>query len=114
MILDVSTSGIGILLEQPLELEAVLVFEFKYKPDANAFSRIARVRNCRSSPTPAEAPWLPPPPVVSDFFRRLVGLPTSPLPPDSFMVGCEFDRPLSEVELQQFLNAIRSVDPIED
>jgi hypothetical protein len=114
MIVDVSTSGIGMLLEESLEVESVLVFEVKAKPGANAYSRIARVRNCRLCPTPAEAPWLPPPPIIGDFLRRLFGMRTSALPPECFLVGCEFDRPLSETELQQFLLTIRSVEPFDD
>jgi hypothetical protein len=108
MIVDVSTSGIGMLPEEALEVESVLVFEVKAMQGADAVSRIARVRNCRPCPTPREAPWLPPAPVIGDFLRRIFGMRTSPLPPECWLVGCEFDRPLSEQELSRLLASVKS------
>ena len=110
MILDVSTSGIGFLLEEALEVDTVLVFEVKAMKGIEAVSRIARVRNCRTCPTPREAPWLPPAPVIGDFLRRIFGMKTSPLPMDCWLIGCEFDRPLSEEELSRFLVSLKSLN----
>jgi len=108
LLVNVSTGGIGFLLEDPLEPETMLVFEWKTPGTNDAIARIARVRHSREHATPADAPWLPPAPVLLKMFRRALGLP--PTAPDrtAWLVGCEFDQPLEEKEIAQFLHALES------
>ena len=103
LLVDVSTGGIGLLMEDELEAGTMLVFELKTPPGMPSISRIARVRHSRPQPTPSDAPWLEKTPAVSKIFRRLLGMKPPAPPRDSWLVGCEFDRPLEANEISQFL-----------
>jgi hypothetical protein len=106
ILVDVSTGGIGFLLEHTLEVGTVLVVELQ---GLESIRRVARVRHTRPRPVPARAPWLSSRPAYSRFFRSLVGLPTPPPKAQAWFVGCEFDRPLSETEMKQLLAHLKSL-----
>lgn len=108
ILVDVSTSGIGFLLESALEAGTMLTFELKDPNGADTIGRIARVRHSRPHAVPADAPWLPPTPKFSKFFRRLFGKQDPPPSGEAFLVGCEFDRPLSEGEIKQLFSQLQS------
>ena len=107
MIVDVSTSGMGFLLAEPVETGTALVSRASESPAAReTITRIARVRHNRSYPVPAEAPWLPRTPGLGRLFRRMFGsAPESPRG-EAWLVGCEFDRPLTEDEIKQLLDPV--------
>lgn len=105
ILIDVSSNGIGFVLEEALPPDTILVFEVA-TPGGTTLGRIARVRHSRPCATPADAPWLPPTPLLSNAFRRMFGM-KKPQRPDAWLVGCEFDRPLDEVELAQFLFSLQ-------
>jgi hypothetical protein len=109
VLVDVSTGGIGFLLEDALDVGTVLVLELQGLEGLESMTRLARVRNIRPRPAPARAPWLSPRPGYSRFFRSLVGLPTQAPKPQAWFVGCEFDRPLSETEMKQLLAYLKSL-----
>jgi hypothetical protein len=109
MMLDVSTGGIGFVLQEPLQPDTVFVFEVKSDPGLETVGRLARVRHCRPHPTPPDAPWLPPTPGVSRFFRSLFRLPAPPTEGHAWFVGCEFDRPLSDAELKQLVERLQAL-----
>ena len=109
LIVDVSVGGIAFLLEAPLELDTVLVFELPAPQPSDAFSRIARVRHLRPHTTPADAPWLRPARSFSRLFRTLFNQKPEPIPAGpAWLIGCEFDRTLTEDELRQFLDRLKS------
>jgi hypothetical protein len=113
LMLDISTGGIGFVLQEALPPDTVFVFEVKNGPGLEAVGRLARVRHCRPHPTPPEAPWLPPTPGVSRFFRTLFRLPAPPTEKNAWFVGCEFDRPLSEAELQQLVARLQAASTVQ-
>lgn len=106
LLMDVSSSGIGILLEEALEVDSMLVFELKSADGAEAVGRVARVRRSQSHATPPDAPWLPPTPMLSNVFRRMFGRSQTPLLEPAWLVGCEFERPLDDHELKQLLQIL--------
>lgn len=109
MLVDLSTGGIGFLVEESLEAGATMVFEVQGPGDAGPLTRLARVRHCRAHPTPPDAAWAAKPPVLSKFFRGLLGIQTpKPLPP-SWLIGCEFEKPLDQADLQLFLDRLKLV-----
>jgi hypothetical protein len=107
LLVDVSAGGIGILLESPLEAGTVLAFELKSEDGAGPMARVARVRHSRPHPAPDNAPWLPRASALSGFFRRLVGRPARTVG-QAWLVGCEFDRPLSDSEIQLVVQQLRA------
>ena len=107
ILVDVSAGGIGFLMEDPLKDGTVLTFELRTPGDGHSVSRLARVRHSRPHPAPADAPWLPPTPALSRLFRGLFGGTPKPAPP-AWLVGCAFDRPLTEAEIQQLLDQLRA------
>ncbi len=109
LLIDVSSGGIGFLLKDPLEAGAVLVFELQGPPGMEAIGRVARVRHSRPHPTPPDAPWLAPTPTVSRIFRSVFGMKQLAPLEQAWLVGCEFDRPLEEDEVSQFLERLKSV-----
>lgn len=108
LMFDVSVSGIGFLLQDALELETILVFELQGPDGTDTVGRIARVRHCRQHAIPADAPWLPPTSTLGKLFRGLFGLKTPQPQGHAWLVGCEFDRPLSEDELKQLVEHLTS------
>src|SRR6516162_2599216 len=109
LLVDVSTGGIGFLLEDALDVGTVLVLELQGLEGLESLTRIARVRHVRPRPVPARAPWLSSKPAYGRFFRRLVGLPTPPPKAQAWFVGCQFDRPLSGTEMKQLLAHLKSL-----
>jgi hypothetical protein len=107
VLVDVSSGGIGILLEEALEIGTVLVFEMAPMRGGQALGRVARVRNQRTCSSPADAPWLPPAPLMTSLVRRVLGWDVAGALPDCWLMGCEFDRPLSDQELTSFLEGLK-------
>ncbi|MBI2806565.1 MAG: PilZ domain-containing protein [Planctomycetes bacterium] len=108
-LVDISTGGIGFLLESALDAGTVMVFEIQATQGGETFTRIARVRHCRAQPIPPDAPWLEPKPGFSNTFRRLFGFKQPPPDGIAWLVGCEFDHPLTEDEIQSFLAHLKSM-----
>ena len=108
VLLDISTGGIGFILKDRVEPGSALVFELKGEPGMDGIGRMARVRHCRPHPTPPEAPWLPKTPVFSKILRTLLRMEEPKPEGHSWFVGCEFDRPLSEAEMKQFLEHMQA------
>ena len=106
LIVDVSTSGMGFLLAEPLDAGTALVFELPIPGSVTTITRIARVRHNRPHPVPTEAPWLPRTQGLSQFFRRMFGTPAQTPRGQAWLVGCEFDQPLTEDEIKQLLDPI--------
>jgi hypothetical protein len=109
VLVNVSTSGMAFLLQDPLETGAMLAFEVQGPEEGGScLARVAYVRHCRPHPVPTDAPWLPPAAPVRAFFRRLFRRP-APAPPDpAWLIGCEFDRPLTDDEVKQVLTQLES------
>ncbi|MBM3993297.1 MAG: hypothetical protein FJ303_03955 [Planctomycetes bacterium] len=107
MLVDVSAGGIGFLLEVPLEPGTMLTFELKGSGEMGPVSRVARVRHSRPHPCPPNAPWLPPTPVLSRFFRQLFGQADPAPEKEAWLIGCMFDRPMSDAEIAQLLNELQ-------
>ena len=105
LLVDISAGGIGFLLEEPLDAGMMLVFELKTGTGAEPMNRIARVRHSRLHSVPLEAPWLPQSSGLGKIFRGLFGLKAPP-PAQAWLVGCEFDRSLSDTEIGQFLDQL--------
>lgn len=109
VLVDVSSGGIGFLLEDSLEPGTVLAFDLQGSAGAGPTTRVARVRHSKPHPAPANAPWLPPTPAISKFFRNMFGRP-APKPATAWLIGCEFDRPLNEEEVRHLIAQLKS-DP---
>ena len=99
---DISTGGIGLLMEQPLEVGTTIAVDLRDRP-SDGVCRIARVAHVRVHTTPQDAPWAPRVHPVRNVLRRFLG-GKSALEPCWF-VGCRFDSPLSEDELSRLLPA---------
>jgi hypothetical protein len=108
MMVDISTGGIGFVLQEPLAPDTVFVFEVTSEEGLDTVGRLARVRHCRPHPTPADAPWLQVMPLVSRIFRSMF---RRQAPPEghAWFVGCEFDRPLRDTELKVLLECTQAV-----
>lgn len=106
VLIDVSAGGIGFLLKDPLEADTMLAFELQGAGDFGPITRVARVRHSRPHPTPANAPWLPPTPVFSRFFRGLFGQPTPPAIGLAWLIGCQWDKPMSDAEIAILLDQL--------
>jgi hypothetical protein len=108
IMLDISTGGIGLVMQDPVDAGATLVFELIDDSGVNSIGRLARVRHCRPHPVPAEAPWLPKTPVLSKFFRSLLHIEPPKPEGNAWFVGCEFDRPLSEAEMKVLFERLQA------
>lgn len=102
LLMDVSTGGIGVLLEEELAVGTRVVFEVLTSIGGPGLSRTAKVRHCRTQPAPVSAPWQPPAPPVSAFFRTLLGL--TPVPPAlGWFAGCEFNFTMAQDDVDRLL-----------
>jgi hypothetical protein len=110
MLVDISAGGIGFLMQDPLEAGTKLVFELRSPADGAAMTRMARVRHSRPHAVPEGAPWLPVPSAFSKIFRGLLGF-SSPASSTAWLVGCEFDAPLSDADIAQFLDLLAATPP---
>lgn len=106
LIVDVSASGMGILLAEPVESGTTLVFELRTPGGTATITRIARVRHNRSHPVPTDAPWLPRTPALSQFFNRMFGSRAQTPCGEAWLVGCEFEQPLTEDEIKLLLDPV--------
>jgi PilZ domain len=106
LMLDISTGGIGFLLQDPLEPGTNLVFELRSAAGLETVGRVACVRHCRPHPMPADAPWLDAPPLMSRIFRSMFRQ-QAPSDKQAWFVGCEFNRPLRDSELKVFLEHLQ-------
>jgi PilZ domain-containing protein len=107
MILDISTGGIGFVMQDFLEPGTEFVFEVTSEAGLTAVGRLARVRHCRPHPIPADAPWLHVAPLMSRIFRSMFRR-QSPTEAHAWFVGCEFNRPLRDTELQVLVDFLNS------
>jgi hypothetical protein len=105
-LIDLSSTGIGFIVEEALVADSVIVFELQ-SPEGHGVNRTARVRHARPHPAPDDAPWVPKPAVLSQLYRTLFGSSTS-APPMAWLVGCEFDHPISVQEIRQFLQSLNA------
>lgn len=108
LLVDLSAGGIGFLLENPLEAGTVIVLDLQGPEGTNAVGRTARVRHGRVHPVPANAPWLPQTPAFSRLFRSLFGLQKPEASSQAWFIGCEFDHPLSEADIDQVIASLKS------
>jgi PilZ domain len=109
MILDISTGGIGFVMQDPLEAGTEFVFEVTSEAGLATVGRLARVRHCRPHPVPADAPWLRVAPLMSRIFRTMFRRQPSN-EAHAWFVGCEFNRPLRDTELKVLLEHLQSSD----
>jgi hypothetical protein len=109
LMIDVSTGGIGLVMAEPLAVDTQLVFEVAGALGMPSVGRLARVRSCRPHPLPGCAPWLPRVPVVSRFFRSLFNVETPASPGQAWFIGAEFDRPLSDDEMQLLTQRLQAL-----
>ena len=107
LLADISVGGIGFVTAEPLEEGTVLVFELR-APTGEATNRIARVRHSRPTPTPAGAPWIPQPPALSRLFRSILGMKKPAPEGHAWLIGSQFDQPLTEDELKQLIQSFDS------
>jgi hypothetical protein len=107
LLVDLSTGGVGFLLDRPLEPGAVLALELCGPGGGEAQGRVARVAHCRPHPAPFDAPWLPRPPALARLARRLFGRPADPAAGQAWLIGCTFSQPLSEAELRELVGPQR-------
>ena len=106
VLVDVSASGMGFLLAEPIEVGATLVFELRLPGGETTITRIARVRHNRPHPVPDDPPWRKRHPGVGRLFRRMFGIPDQPPRAEAWFVGCEFDQPLTAEELKFLLDPV--------
>ena len=108
-LVDVSAGGLAFLLQESPFPGAMFVFELRVGiDDDEPMTRIARVRHCRSHPTPPDAPWLAPKPGFSNVFRRLLGMKDPEPPPEAWLIRCELDPPLTPEEIEGFLAQLQA------
>jgi len=109
LLADVSAGGIGLLSGKPLAVGSVLALQLGVEGQAVARSVTARVVHARPHPAPADAPWRPRRSAVARFLSALFGRPGGGREAESaWFIGCQFNRPLTEEELQDLL---RRLDP---
>ncbi|MBI3821045.1 MAG: PilZ domain-containing protein [Planctomycetes bacterium] len=108
LLVDLSAGGIGFVLEDAQEAGTTEVFNLQGPDGTEPVSRIARVRHSRAHPTPPDAPWLPPATGFGKIFRGLFGVPAPKVEKHAWLVGCQFDRPLSEDEINQVVAQLKS------
>jgi hypothetical protein len=104
LLLDVSLGGLGLLLPEPLESGTVLAVELG-GPAEESGKHLARVVHCEPHSTPRDAPWLPRRPLLR-FIRQVLGLPATPPAEVAWRIGCQFNKSLSEDELQRIVNLL--------
>ena len=109
MILDISTGGIGFVMQDALEPNTEFVFEVTSESGLATVGRLARVRHCRPHPIPDDAPWLRVAPLMSRIFRTVFRRQPSSAA-HAWFVGCEFNRPLRDTELKVLLEHLQSSD----
>ncbi len=103
LLVDVSVGGIGVLLETELKVGTRVVFEVLASAGGPGLSRMAKVRHCRAHAVPESAPWLPSTPPVSAFFRNLFGLKSTVPPPEGWFIGCQFELPMAQEDVDRLL-----------
>jgi hypothetical protein len=109
LLFDVSSGGLGFLLDIALEVGAVLAFELPGPEGTDSMTRVARVRHCRPYAVPPSAPWLPATPAFRRFLCKILGLHAPQKKAPAWIIGCEFDRPLSEHEIRQLLGNLKEL-----
>jgi hypothetical protein len=105
LVLNVSSGGLGFLLDTPLEKGTVLAMELGAAEEETK-GLVARVVHSRPHPIPVEAPWLPRPSRLARLVRWVLRRP-KPVPEGTaWVVGCQFNRLLTEPELQSLLHQV--------
>ncbi len=106
--MDVSTGGIGVVLEEALPAGTRVVFEVLASPGGPGLSRMAKVRHCRKCKAPEYAPWQPPAANVSAFFRTLFRLNTPQPAAEGWFIGCEFETPMVQDDVDRLMAMLRT------
>jgi hypothetical protein len=109
LLVNVSAGGIGFLVEDCLEAGTVLVFVLQGADDIELMVRLARVRHSRPHPVPADAPWLPRKSPFTRIIQGLIGASGSVAKDTAWMVGCQFDQPLSEDDVLRIVAQLKSI-----
>lgn len=107
VLVDLSAGGIGFLLGDALDYGAAIVFELQF-PAGGPMMRVARVRHCQPHPVPEDAPWLPRRRALRKLIDRVFGLGKPESENRAWLIGCEFDQPLREQEVTQFLAMLQA------
>jgi len=97
---DVSSTGIGFLIDQPLEAGNLLVMQIRGGSQGLSTVRTAKVMHVRKHLPVADAPWVRKKP----FLKSLLSFFTNdqqPTPEFIYLVGCRFSPPLSPEEMNR-------------
>lgn len=113
---DVSTDGIGFLLDRPLDLGTVLALQLRGERPGGSVIRMARVVHIRRHLPVKNAPWIKKKPLLRSllaFFSSGSAEGTSG-EDFIFLIGCRLSPPLSEEELLGLRDSNDSLSPPEN
>ena len=113
LLIDVSTGGIGVLLEDEIPVGTRVVFEVLAGSGGPGLSRTAKVRHTRSRTAPEDAPWMPRTPPMSAFFRNLFRLKSPTPAAQGWFLGCEFDEPMGKEDVDRLLAMLQLPPDVE-
>jgi hypothetical protein len=100
---DVSESGIGFLLDRPLEEGTSLILQLKGGRRGTSVVRTAKVMHVRPHLPIKEAPWVKKKPLFKVLFSFLSSddeEEKTPAPSHIYLVGCRLTPPLTEEEIE--------------
>jgi hypothetical protein len=100
LVRDVSTSGIGFLYNQPLDIGTLIAIQLKGKQPGSSMVRMARVVHIRRHFPVKDAPWVKKKPLLQSIFCVLGGEEKEPEPQFIYLIGCRMSVPLSPEELE--------------
>ncbi len=109
ILLNVSVGGLGFLLDVPLKAGDVLALNMNSSDEAGSAVRLARVCHCRPHPMPADAPWRRRPSVLNRLASWFLASKAAQPGGEAWLIGCAFNRPLEEAELEQLLDRLRQL-----
>jgi hypothetical protein len=99
---DVSSSGIGFLLDHPLEPGTSLVLQLRGGRRGTSLVRTAKVMHVRPHLPVKDAPWVKKKPLLKVLFSFLSG-EAEQKPAGSnyiYLIGCRLTPPLTEEEIE--------------
>ena len=99
---DVSSGGIGFLLQSPLELGTVMALQLKGGPPGTSLVRTAKVVHVRRHLPVKNAPWSRKKPFLKVLLSYLTPGQDQKGPDQDFvwLVGCRISPPLTRAELE--------------